>query len=173
MQKLLQFVVAGVIVVLLHTLAVSLAVVAAQDVALATNTPTGGMGMDSDFGVVTDMVDAGPMLEREDVYAIVIVLSLLVIGILSAARERNVSKLIESVNRAMDNKVIRDQAELRYFESSLPTQEFIKMLASFATVLGSLNIPGVDPLADKAADFLQDVTTKNAPSVDGSNAGGK
>lgn len=175
MQKLLQFVVAVVMVVLLLGLPAFLAVVGAQDVALATNTPTGGMGMDSDFGTVSesDGSDAVLNMERADVYAVALVIALLLIGLLSAVRERSTSKLIESINRALDNKVIRDQTEQRYLESSLSVQEFVKLLASFSTVIGSLNLPGVDPLADKAAEFLQDVTTKNAPSVDGSNAGGK
>ena len=174
MQKLVQFVVAVVMVVLLLGLPAFLAVVGAQDVALATNTPTGGMGMDSDFGTVSDAPSDGTLnMERADVYAVALVIALLMIGLLSAVRERSTSKLIESVNRALDNKTIRDQTEQRYMESSLSVQEFVKLLASFSTVIGSLNLPGVDPLADKAAEFLQDVTTKNVPSVDGSNAGGK
>ena len=147
MQKLVQFVVVVVMVVLLLGLPAFLAVVGAQDVALATNTPS-GMGMDSDFGTVS---------EAPSRTEVAINLITLIAGIGMGVVAGGGSVLV--VVSRLRNDVVLLTAMERLASSWPPgTRELLNNLA------GVLN---------EVTDDVP-VMQKPAPAVvDGSNAGGK
>lgn len=127
---------------------------------------------------LTPLPEGSPVVvalpDQSTVYAGFVVLAMLLLGIISALQHRSTARLIDTVNKTLENKIVREVAEQRYMESSLPVQEFIKLLAGVTTLTGSLNIPGIDPLADKAAEFLNDVITKPAaPPTTEPASGGK
>lgn len=147
MQKLLQFVVAVVMVVLLLGLPAFLAVVGAQDVALATNTPTGGMGMDSDFGVVGDAPS-----RTETAINLITLIAGIGMGVVAGG-----GSVLVVVGRLRNDIVMLTAME--------------RLAASWP--------PGTRELLNNLAGVINEVTDdipaaqKPAPSVDGSNAGGK
>lgn len=148
MQKLLQFVVAVVMVVLLLGLPAFLAVVGAQDVALATNTPTGGMGMDSDFGTVSEAPS-----RTEVAINLITLIAGIGVGVVAGG-----GSVLVVVSRLRNDVVLLTAMER--LASSWPpgTRELLNNLA------GVLN---------EVTDDVP-VMQKPAPAVvDGSNAGGK
>jgi hypothetical protein len=127
---------------------------------LVTNTPaavvtpvTSGAGV----AVVT-------LPDQQTVYAAFVVLAMLILGAINAVQQRSVGRLIDTINRALENKTVREAAEQRYMESSLPVKQFVELLASVSAMAGSLNLPVVDPLADKTTEFLQEVIGKAGTS---------
>ena len=147
MQKLVQFVVAVVMVVLLLGLPAFLAVVGAQDVALATNTPS-GMGMDSDFGTVSEAPS-----RTEVAINLITLIAGIGVGVVAGG-----GSVLVVVSRLRNDVVLLTAMER--LASSWPpgTRELLNNLA------GVLN---------EVTDDVP-VMQKPAPAVvDGSNAGGK
>lgn len=88
---------------------------------------------------------------------------LLLFGVRDAINSRQIGALLSTINRALDNKQVIDEARQRYSESSLSTQEFVKLLRGILGFVGSMDIPGIDPTIDNAGEFLGDVTSPEAP----------
>lgn len=80
------------------------------------------------------------------------------------AQNRNVNALIEGLKSALDNKQLQDEARERYTQSSLSTQEVIKFLESTLRLVSLANIPVIDPVVDKLAEF-GDKVTSTTPSA--------
>ena len=93
------------------------------------------------------------------IYVIGFLIFTLFSGAVAFLQTRQFSTIVTSLNKAMESKQVIDQAHEQYYASSLPTQEFVKLLGSFAQFVGSANIPGIDPLADSAAGFIDKVIT--------------
>lgn len=107
------------------------------------------------------VVDPAPAPVNEvpdrTIYVIGLILFLgysLVKDFLSGKRE---TAIADRLAQAHSNPMMMDEARQKYIESSLPVQETIKLLQAFSGMVGSLNIPGIDPIADEAKNILDDV----------------
>lgn len=92
-------------------------------------------------------------------YILGFVILLAYTGIKEYAETRKTESLVNTVNKGLDNKQIQDEARERYMQASMDNKEFIKLLGAVFSFAGSLNLPVVDPAADKAAQFFTDLTT--------------
>ncbi|MEO8608922.1 MAG: hypothetical protein ABI690_13605 [Chloroflexota bacterium] len=179
-KRIERLVVMLVIVLLLAGLAV---VVSAQDAPLATNTAQivdGTATLVSSEPIATAVpapaateqspvivVNPAPTSDPSDrtIYVIGFLAFLLVTLGSQLVNRKQVGDLVATINKAFDNKQVLDEARQRYAESSLSVQEFVKLARSLAGFAGSMNIPGIDPVLDKASDFLGSVTRPDAPAA--------
>lgn len=161
-------------------LVLSMGSVSAQDVPLETNTPDviEGTATLVSSTEVAPTAEVTPVPEPEQPPVVVVeqpddntlyVLGFLlfagVTGLHTVLSDRRVSSLLTVVTRVMDNQQTLNEAQRRYSEASLPTQEFVKLLGGVATFVGASNIPGIDPFADKFSEYLNKVTAGLPPEV--------
>lgn len=93
--------------------------------------------------------------EDRTFYVIGFLVTTLLGGVLMFLQDRKDKRLLNVLDNIVQNKDTRDEARDKYLQASLPIQEYIKLAASISSFVGSMNIPGVDPVADRAAEFLQ------------------
>lgn len=79
-------------------------------------------------------------------------------GLFMTIQQRNMGALLSSVERALQDQRVQDEAERRYIQSSASFQDLIKFMHAAATYVGSKDLPGVDSVADAAAGFLDAIT---------------
>lgn len=89
---------------------------------------------------------------------IAFVLITLLVGAIAALMDRNSKRFTDAITKIVGDKNVKDEAERRYLESSLTTQDFVHMLHSVVTVLGAINLPLVDSTIDDVGEFLEEVT---------------
>lgn len=155
-ENMTRMILTGIVLVLLALLLVAgMPAVAAQDT-LATNTPAAAViqPMQTEAKLVAPGETPAPMVNEPSdrtLYVAGFIVFLALYGISSFIATRQTSALLSALNQALNNKRVIDEAQQRYMESSLPTQEFIKLLTGVAGFIGA-SIPGED-LADKLKQF--------------------
>lgn len=106
--------------------------------------------------------------------------TLLVIGIVLALglaaisqflHSRDVKDLIAGYKQILADQHVIDEGHRRYTETSLPVQQYVELFRSFVNVMGSANLPVIDPAVDATADYLNKIVsaaqlrdTSTAPS---------
>lgn len=85
-------------------------------------------------------------------------------GLLAYLHSKDISKLSDTVNIAMNNKLVVDQAHQAYMQSSLTVQNFITLAGGLAGFIGA-TIPG-DDLADKFKKFVDQVKDPTQPATE-------
>lgn len=81
-------------------------------------------------------------------------------GLFIFLQHRRAGDLIDSLNKVMDNKAVQDEAHARYTQQSVTVQQAIQFAEAFFKLAGGLNLPTIDPLLDKVAEFGDIVTTQ-------------
>lgn len=169
----------AVMVLVMFVLVAGFPAVAQDGDALATNTPL--VAIQPVVATVNDVpVEATLVAPGDDTQPPVIVVenppsdnTLYVIGLLvflafsglqQVLSDRRLSGLVATVNKALDNKQVLDEAQRKYMEASLGTQEFVKLLTGVAGFAGAM-IPGKD-LAEQFHDFGEKVVSGEKPPGD-------
>ena len=158
--------VSAVLVILMFVLVAGLPVVA-QDSPLATNTPAVVTiqtveASVNDFPVEATLVapvEQPPVVEvpvsDNTIYVIGFLVMLVIVGTTQYIATRQTGALLATINTALSNKQVMDEARQHYMESSLQVQEIIKLMTGLAGIIGNA-IPGQD-LAEVVADFGEKV----------------
>jgi len=151
------------IAVLLLSLLLFAGVLRAQDVTPeATPVATAVVSVNGGPPVEVPVVAVQPSSDSNTLY----VIGFLVLAAITTLREfisnRQMGTLVTTINKALDNKYIVDEATRRYMESSLPVQELVKVAVGIAGVIGA-SIPGDDDLADRLKRFGEKIVSGEKP----------
>ncbi len=165
----LRKIMSGVLSLLvLFVLMGSLSVTRAQDVAEATAAVTASVnGNPVEATLEPGNQPTEPPIQASDrtIYVIGFIVLAIFGGAINFAQDRKASKLIDVLNAALTNKQVLDESRESYMQSSLKTQEYVKLLQGFAGFLASMNIPVIDPALDKAKEALDYVTEGKEPTT--------
>lgn len=165
-ENMMRTILMGVVLVVVVLLLAAGMPVVAQSDALATNTPAAAViqPMQTEATLVAPGDAPAPMVNEPSdrtLYVAGFIVFLALYGISSFIATRQTSALLSALNQALNNKRVIDEAQQRYMESSLPTQEFIKLLTGVAGFIGA-SIPGED-LADNLKRFGDHVISGKQP----------
>lgn len=111
--------------------------------------------------VVNPTPEQPPAPSDRTIYVIGLFAFTVFAGLFTFLQNRRVGDLIVTVNKALDNKQVQDEAHERYMQTSVTVQQAILFAEAFFKLAGGLNIPGIDPLIDKVAEFGDKVTSQN------------
>lgn len=161
-MKLRKILTSVLSLVLAFVLVGSLSVARAQDVVTTEPTPEPTAVVLPTVPVVEQPIQASD----RTIYVIGFIMLALFSGAINFAQDRKASKLIDVLNVALTNKQVLDESRESYMQSSLKTQEYVKLLQGIAGFLGSMNIPVIDPALDNAKEALDYVTTGKEPAGD-------
>lgn len=82
--------------------------------------------------------------------------------IIKAFLDHNDKKTVNAtLIKFLDDKRVQDEARQRYAESSMTFQQFATFGEAFLRLLSAANLPGVDDVIDKAAEFGDKVISPN------------
>jgi hypothetical protein len=164
-----------VLLVLMFVLVGGLPAVAQSNDPLATNTPSeviapvvatlNGEPVEATLVAPGDAQPPVVVVEQpasdKTIYVIGFLILTVFVGLREFMSNKQLGTLVATVNKALDNKQVLDEATRTYMQSSLQVQEFIKLVTGVAGFAGSM-IPGKD-LADDLHDFGEKVIAGEQP----------
>lgn len=103
--------------------------------------------------------------DNADTRTLLVALLVIVLAISAVERfshTKQVGTLLAGYKDIINDQRVVSEAQRLYTESSLSVKQAVEFARGFMNVIGSMNIPGVDAIADPSAAFLNRVTT--APS---------
>jgi hypothetical protein len=105
-------------------------------------------------------------IEKDVFIGICIAVAIVLQGMIVAYITKNPTALYDAYIQALKDKEVRSAAELAYMSSSLPVQEFVKLIKSGVIVVSELDIKVVDDIADPLAEFMDDITDSTSDEDD-------